>query len=212
MNEMIMQNPIISLIIVLVPTVAVVWKVMEVLYIKPREFRINALENNVNELQNEIKNIEKKSSSIEIESEHIVSSETEVKIIKKEDNKTKPIIDEATLYQTLENLFNQWNNDDITELQKTKIEKTSIGKRVIWDVYVTSISKIGLGDERIMLFATANKDDRLSSPSTAAIFDIKYEDSLLLLQKDDKVTISGKISSFGISIMIDECEIIKKFT
>ncbi len=107
---------------------------------------------------------------------------------------------------------NQWNNDDITELQKIKIEETSIGKRVIWDVYVESISKIGFGHDRIMLFAKANKDDRLSSSNTAAIFDIKYEDSLLLLQKGDKITINGKISSFSISIMIDDCEIIKKLT
>ena len=207
-----MQNPIISLIIVMVPTVAVIWKVMEVLYIKPREFRINALENNVNELQNEIKNIEKKSSSIKIESEPVVSSENDVKMIQNEDTKTKPIVDESTLYQTLENLFTQWEDDDITDLQKTKIEKTSIGKKVIWDVYVESISEIGFGDERIMLFAKSNTDDRLSSPRTAAIFDVKYEDSLLLLQKGDKITISGKIKSFGLSIMLEDCEIIKKFT
>ena len=218
MNEVITQNPIISLIIILVPTVAVIWKVMEVLYIKPREFRINSLENHLNELRNEIEKIEKKTSLNETQSKAINITENEVsnpitKDIKEEKEKNVKVnFDENKLYQSLESLFNQWKNEDITKLQKTKIEESSIGKTVTWDVYVDSISKFGFNNERIMLSAKANIDDYLSSPNVAAVFDIKYEDSLLLLQKGDKITISGKITSFSLSPILEDCKLIKKIT
>lgn len=217
MNETITQNPIISLIVILVPIIAVIWKTMETLYIKPREFRINTLENNINELKSEILKIEKKQSVITKEQE-VITNETFKDVVslsnenKEEVEKTKVILNENVLYQTLENLFNQWKNEDITELQRKKIEENSIGKIVTWDVYIESISKFGSNKKSLMLTAKANIDDYLSSPNTVAIFDIKYEDSLLLLQKGDKITITGKIEKFFLSPMLEDCKIIKKTT
>ena len=217
MNETITQNPIISLIIIFVPIVAIIWKTMETLYIKPREFRINTLEDNIDELKNVILKIEKKQSII-VKEQEIVTTEIDKDAIippnlsGEKVKKSKLFLNENILYQTLENLFNQWKNEDITELQRKKIEENSIGKIVTWDVYVESISKFGYDKQSLMLSAKANIDDYLSSPNTVAIFDIKYEDSLLLLQKGDKITITGKIEKFFLSPMLEDCNIIKKTT
>jgi hypothetical protein len=49
--DLIQKNPIVSLIVVLVPIVALVWKVFHELYVKPRDYRIESLKDEMARLK-----------------------------------------------------------------------------------------------------------------------------------------------------------------
>ena len=49
MTDLILQNPFISFFLLLVSVVGTTWKVFDVLFVKPRDFRIAVLEKNVEE-------------------------------------------------------------------------------------------------------------------------------------------------------------------
>lgn len=53
MFDLIQQNPLTSSVITLVTLIGGIWKVLEVLYVKPRDFRIAVLEKNVEEMRKE---------------------------------------------------------------------------------------------------------------------------------------------------------------
>lgn len=53
MFDLIQQNPLTSFIVFLVPVIGAIWKVLDVLFVKPRDFRIAVLEKNVEEMRKE---------------------------------------------------------------------------------------------------------------------------------------------------------------
>lgn len=54
MINLITQNPIVALIIAIVPVVAVMWKVFHELYVKPRDFRIDSLKDDMARLNSQL--------------------------------------------------------------------------------------------------------------------------------------------------------------
>lgn len=54
MTEFITQNPILALIVTIVPVAAVMWKVFHELYVKPRDFRIDLLKEDMARLSSQL--------------------------------------------------------------------------------------------------------------------------------------------------------------
>jgi hypothetical protein len=57
MIEFITQNPIIALILAIVPVAAVMWKVFHELYVKPRDFRIDVLKEDMARLSSQLEEV-----------------------------------------------------------------------------------------------------------------------------------------------------------
>lgn len=54
MTEIITQNPIVALILIIVPVAAVMWKIFHELYVKPRDFRIDLLKEDMARLSSQL--------------------------------------------------------------------------------------------------------------------------------------------------------------
>lgn len=145
-NKLIQDNLLISLIVIIVPIVAVAWKIMETLFIKPREFRINTLEQDLDKLRIEFLRIENQQGE-KIEQEE--SKQSKTKIVDKKDApqiiKVENQILSSKHINTLQELYSVWRDKNITDLQRKRIEDTFSGKEVVWDVYVTVISEPAMG-------------------------------------------------------------------
>jgi hypothetical protein len=73
MTDLITQNPIVALVLVIVPVAAVMWKVFHALYVKPRDFRIDMLKEDMARLNSqleELRNLPRETSLLR-ESGHV---------------------------------------------------------------------------------------------------------------------------------------------
>lgn len=208
-NKLIQDNLLISLIVIIVPSVAVVWKIMETLFIKPREFRIDTLKQDLDRLRNELLRIEKQQGE-KIEQEE--SKQSKTKIIDKEDVPQIIKVENQILsfkhLNTLQELFSAWKDKNITDLQRKRIEDTFSGKEFVWDVFVLSISEITGG--KIYLTIIANKEVLFDSAYALAYFDSKDEEALALLGKGEKIRIKGTVDRFFLSPILKDCKILNR--
>lgn len=208
-NKLIQDNLLISLIAIIVPTVAVAWKIMETLFIKPREFRIDTLKQDLDRLRNEFLRIEKQQGE-KIEQEE--SKQSKNKIIDKEDVPQIIKVENQILsfkhLNTLQELFSAWKDKNITDLQRKRIEDTFSGKEFVWDVFVLSISEITGG--KIFLTIIANKEVLFDSAYALAYFDSKDEEALMLLGKGEKIRIKGTVDRFFLSPILKDCKLLNR--
>lgn len=208
-NKLIQDNLLISLIVIIVPTVAVAWKIMETLFIKPREFRIDTLKQDLDRLRNEFLRIEKQQGE-KIEQEE--SKQSKTKIIDKEDVPQIIKVENQILsfkhLNTLQELFSAWKDKNITDLQRKRIEDTFSGKEFVWDVFVLSISEITGG--KIFLTIIANKEVLFDSAYALAYFDSKDEEALALLGKGEKIRIKGTVDRFFLSPILKDCKLLNR--
>lgn len=207
-NKLIQDNLLISLIIIIVPIVAVVWKIMETLFIKPREFRINTLEQDLEKLRNEFFRIDKQ------QGEKIVHEEnkpSKTPIVDKEDSshliKVENQIVSSNYLTTLHELYSGWRDKNLTDLQRKRFENAFTGKEVIWDVYVTSISE----SENGRIFLSIAQDFKESLYDTAlAYFDSKDEEVLALLGKGERIRIKGIVDRFFLMPSLKDCKLLDR--
>jgi hypothetical protein len=207
LNKLIQDNLLISLIVIIVPIVAVAWKIMETLFIKPREFRINILEKDLEKLRNEFLRIDKQQGEkILPEGKHskttIMNKENEPHIKKVENQ-----IVSSNYLNTLHELYSGWRDKNLTDLQRKRFENDFSGKEVIWDVYVTSISESE--NERIYL-GVAHDIKENYHDNAVAFFDSKDEEALALLGKGDKIRIKGTIERFFLMPSLKNCKLLDR--
>ena len=213
LKELVLQNPIIGLLLILVPSVGIVWKVLHALYVKPRDFRINSMEKDIDMLRNEILRIERKSNAHESSK---VANSADDKLIVTEDNSSTNLesinldvrgVSNGLILDDLQALLDLWNDKELTDLQKKHIEELYTNKSVIWEVKIKSIGEIK--DGKIYVSMTSPHAE-FQFDTAIAYFDESYKDALLLIKKGEPVVVSGVIERFFLSPMLKDCRLRRK--
>jgi hypothetical protein len=201
MIELVQQNPIISFLIALVPIVGGTWKLMDILFIKPRDFRISVLEKNVDEIRKEIQ----KQESAPKQQQDTSESLTDQTLVNEEE-KLKVLVEGTTLLNDIDLFYNSWKDKSLTELQRDQFEKNYVGKYVVWEANFSSVSEKNEG----FLWVSLTSPTENFSLHVIAVFEAKHKEALLMINKDELVTISGNIDSFSISPLIRNCTVARK--
>ncbi|MCU0438702.1 MAG: hypothetical protein MUC49_12395 [Raineya sp.] len=195
LDEIIKSSPILSFITSMGIGASISWVVIQKVYVKSKNNRILELETNndnkdikIKDLENELKQhkkintLEENSSSSNVVKHNVEVPKTLAEI--------KPLV----------------RDEKLTDLQKENREENLIGKSFIWEVVIGSISK-GYNNDILVLFYDPSRKGGYAS------YNFKKEESgkLLMLDKNDIVKISGKISSFNRGdVSLEECVIIEK--
>lgn len=212
-EQLILDNPIVSLFIILAPVIGVSWKVFHVLYVKPRDFKIASMRDDIESLKNEVLKIERSNKAIEpsereetslpdnFDREDSSNEVNEVVVSEPE------VISSDIILNDLQYLLDAWNDKSLTDLQKSHLEEIYQGKEVVWDVEVKSVSENSNGDISATIISPKAE---FGLDTAIAVFDKKYKEALLLIKKGDLVTINGKIERFFLSPVLENCTIVRK--
>lgn len=205
MLEIIQQNPVVSLFIGLVPLVAGIWKVMDVLFVKPRDFRISVLERNVEEIRKELqKNESARKSNSRVNENDTSTNNLDVP---KESEHPKNKFDSTTLLNDMDLFYDTWKDEKLTDLQRDQFEKNYIGQKVVWVAIFSSVSEERDG---YLWVSLTSRDDKHYGVHVIAVFDANNKEALLTINKGELVTVSGEIDSFSLSPLIRKCNISRK--
>ena len=201
MNELIKDHLLISLIAFITPVVIAAWKLMVVLYVKPRDFRISILEKNLDEIRKEVQSTQKQPE------EKPTISDASFSEIKEEKTESEPIKFHPTdeLLTSIDKLYSKWRDEELTELQRDQFEKELIGKKVRWDATMKSIGEESDG----YYWTSLGSIEKNWGVHVIAVFESKYREVLLLVRKDQKVTVTGTIDSFSLAPLLKGCKIVK---
>lgn len=215
LQDLILQNPIVSLLLISVPISGIVWKVAHALYVKPRDFRISTMEKDIETLRNEIMKIEKARKSINVGK---AEDDTDTNIALPRDcrvhinerstvsDRNSSILNEVVL-NDLKDLLDLWNDKEITDLQRKHVEEIYTNKPVVWEVLIKSVGEVK--DGKIYVSVVSPKSEFLLD-TAVAYFDEKYKEALLLVKKGESVVISGTIERFFLSPILKDCKITRK--
>jgi len=202
MVEAIQQNPIISLLIILVPVIAAVWKIMDVLYVKPRDFRISVLENNIEEIRKKIQQTE----ITEINAVVPDNVEPHATAVTDTLEKLEKIVESTSLLNDIDLFYDSWKDEKFTDLQRDQFEKNFKGQKVVWKATFSSVSEER--DGYLWVSLTSPTEGKFGV-HVIAVFDSNYKEALLMVNKDEIVTVSGVIDSFSLAPLIRKCNITK---
>lgn len=205
MLELIQQNPLTSFIVFLIPLIGGTWKVLDVLFIKPRDFRISVLEKNVEEMRKEFQRSSRAEAALPSNTAPPVALSTTEPF---ETQRQLTVIETegTTLLNDLNAFYAAWKNPSLTDLQREHFEKTYVGQKVIWRARLGSVSEEKNGLVWVGLNSTKERD---YDPHVIAVFDLKHKEALLLLNKEEIVTVSGSIDSFFLSPILKDCSIVR---
>lgn len=216
LQDLILQNPIISLLLVSVSIAGIVWKVVHALYVKPRDFRITTMEKDVEALRNEILKIEKARQATNAgksedgtDAEHgaLSTGSTVQKNERLTQSEHKSTISNEVVLNDLQDLLGLWNNKEITDLQRKHIEEIYTNKPVAWEVLIKSVGEVK--DGKIYVSVVSPKSE-FQLDTAVAYFDENYKEALLLVKKGESVVISGTIERFFLSPILKDCKITRK--
>ena len=201
-EELITKNPIISLLVLIVPAIGITWKVLHALYVKPRDFTISTMQTDIEALKNEILKIEKKEQTNPLEHKMHNATESEKTDVEQPAENSSDII-----LNDLQHLLDAWNDESLTDLQKSHLENLYIGKGVVWDVEIKSVSERDGGE---IAATIVSPNTKFGLDTAIATFDKRYKEALLLVKKGDLVTISGEIERFFLSPVLINCTVVRK--
>lgn len=205
MLELIQQNPLTSFVLFLIPVIGGIWKVLDLLFVKPRDFRIAVLEKNVEEIRKEFQRAPRTESTLSAISSSPSAPPTDEKV-KSQKRLFSVETEGASLLNNLIAFYEAWKNTSMTELQRDHFEKTYVGQKVIWRARLGSVSEEKNGLVWVGLNSTNERD---YAAHVIAIFDLKYKEALLLLNKDEIVHVSGTIDSFFLSPILKDCSVVR---
>ena len=217
MTEVFAQVPPLAWILVVAFAVVVLWQVFNVLYVKPRDFRIRSLEKEVKSL----KSAERQPESREAPASETAAGQSQANSpVKLPEPRTHAIDhptdsspkrgpeEEFTLAEGLRSLafaISRLQDKDLTDLQKEAVEEYFTGKPVVWAATVESVKKAGDGTISVRIA----DGDKLFNTATASFEDAERE-KLLKLQEGDRVVVSGTISKIFIGTpYLEQCSITK---
>jgi hypothetical protein len=202
MIDAITNHPLIALSIIAVPAVAVMWKLLQELFVRPRDFRIRTMEKDIEALRNELLRLKKTpaSEAPPTVSGALAGSESEAK------NALHASFESAGPLQSLESLYRSWRNNDLTDLQKKKFERSYVGSIVTWEVEVVSVS----GESRNEIWVTVQpRGENLYMRTAIAVFPDEMHSALETLDKGQPITISGQIDRFFLSPILKDCRLVR---
>ena len=209
MLELIQQNPLVSLILILVPVVGVSWKVFDALFVKPRDFRIVVLEKNVDELRKEFQRSStapSKGLPEVTETPRALVNPPAAPPEAAQAEKIEKLILGTTLLNDLSAFYESWKDKSLTELQRDQFEKNYIGQRVVWRAQLGNVTEEKDGLLGVSLMSDKERDYGVH---VIAIFDSRHKEALLMLKKGEIVTVSGVIDRFFLSPIIKNCNVLR---
>jgi hypothetical protein len=209
MLELIQQNPLVSLILILVPVIAGTWKVFDVLFVKPRDFRIAILEKNVDELRKEFQRLPTAPSNVlpeATETPRAVASVPTAASEAAQAEKIEKLVEGTTLLNDLSAFYASWRDKSLTELQRDQFEKNYVGQRVVWRARLGNVTEEKDG---LLWVSLTSEKERDYGVHVIAIFDSRHKEALLVLKKEEIVTVSGVIDRFFLSPMIKDCNVVR---
>lgn len=207
MAELILQNPFITFFLLLVPIIGGTWKVFEVLFVKPRDFRIAVLEKNVEEIRKELQRTPQSNTSTPstpnaVPRQAAAANANEVSSAAP----NSQLVETSTLLNNMNSFFESWKDKALTDLQRDQFEKNYLGQRVIWRGRLGSVSEERSG---LLWVSLVSEKERDYGPHVIAVFDVKFKEALLMLNKGELVTVSGVLDSFSLSPLIKNCSIVR---
>lgn len=134
MIEIIQQNPVISFFIALVPLVAGLWKLMDILFVKPRDFRISVLEKNVEEIRKEL---QKQENHPVNSNPNFDGPETSLAPVRKQSTtlqseapeKLEKMMESTTLLNDMDLLYESWKDKKLPISNEINLKKTILAKK-----------------------------------------------------------------------------------
>jgi hypothetical protein len=206
--DVIQQNPVLSFLVGLIPLVAVIWKVMDVLFVKPRDFRISVLENNVDEIRKQLQKNESEKipvyPSVPAEKEDRTASKD---VVQEETDKFEKIVESTSLLDDMDLFYESWKDKGLTDLQRDQFEKNYIGQKVVWETTFSSVSEERDG---YLWVSLTSKNKENYGVHVIAVFNSNHKEALLTINKGERVIVSGVIDSFSLSPLIRKCNISRK--
>ena len=203
MLELIQQNPIASLIILLIPIVGGTWKVFEVLFVKPRDFRIAVLEKSVDELRKEFQR-SSTTPNVLLPTNGAVIGATIPTSETTQTEKIEALMQGTTLLNDLPAFYESWREKSLTELQRDQFEKSYLGQKIVWRARLGDVSE---EQDGLLWVSLKSENERDYGVHVIAVFESKYKEALLMTNKGEAVTVSGVIDRFFLSPLIKDCTI-----
>lgn len=210
MLEIIQQNPVISFFAGLIPLIAGIWKIMDVLFVKPRDFRISVLENNVEEIRKQLqKNEPERVSASTVPSVSAPQKDRTIsdEALEAKADKFEKFVESTSLLNDMDLFYESWKYKDLTELQRDQFEKNYVGQKVIWTATFSSVSEER--DGYLWVSLTSQNKEKYGI-HVIAVFEENHKEALLTINKDELVQVSGVIDSFSLSPLIRKCSISRK--
>jgi len=204
MPDLILQNPFVSFLLFLIPIIGGTWKVLDVLFVKPRDFRIAVLEKSVEEIRKELQ----RASRIDTPpTTNTVASTVaqDVKEVTRIESSQTPL-GSTTLLNNMDAFVESWEDKALTELQRDQFEKNYLGQKVVWRARLGGVSEEKNG---LIWVSLKSENERNYSLHVIAVFDLKYKEALLMVNKGEIVTVSGVLDSFSLSPLIKDCAIVR---
>ncbi|WP_152514487.1 hypothetical protein [Chrysiogenes arsenatis] len=205
MADLILQNQLVSFFLLLVPIIGVTWKVFDVLFVKPRDFRIAVLEKNVEEIRKELQ----RTPQSEAASLPNTVPTAAVSATAEEAPKIAPasrLLERTTLLNNMNAFFESWKDKALTDLQRDQFERNYLGQKVVWRARLQSVSEEKNG---LLWVSLVSEKERDYSVHVIAVFDHKFKEALLIVNKGEVVTVSGVLDSFSLSPLIKDCSIVR---
>jgi hypothetical protein len=208
--DQINHNPLVAVILVVVPAIGITWKVFHALYVKPRDFKITTLNDDFKKLQDELVRLRKEqerqfvNSPTSEETKTQLSPETKLQSNPQKDLSVSTPVDSNTKSPllSLNQCYQKWSDEKLTDLQKQRFEKEFIGKKVEWKVQVDSVSDKKY--ERIILYVK-DSGERLNRARSSAEFPEDDESKLAGLQSGDWIILRGTIKEFFLWPSLKDC-------
>ncbi len=207
MLDIIQQNPVVSFFVGLIPLVVGIWKLMDVLFVKPRDFRISVLEKNVEEIRKELQRNEPNRVTDHQGLAEPAKVSMGESIDLEKDDKVEKIIESTSLLNDMDLFYDSWKDEKLTDLQRDQFEKNYVGQKVVWEANFSSVSE---ESEGYLWVSLTSKDKGNFGIHIIAVFDSKYKEALLNINKGEIVSVSGVIESFSLSPLLRHCNISRK--
>ena len=207
MLELIQQNPLVSLVLLLIPVIGGIWKVFDVLFVKPRDFRIAVLEKNVDELRKEFQRTPTAPPNVFPEATKTprVVESTPTTTAAAEAEKIEKLVEGTTLLNDLSAFYEAWKDKSLTDLQRDQFEKNYAGQRIVWRARFGNVSE----KDGSFWVSLSSENEREYGVHVIAIFGSKHREALLMLKKEQIVTISGVIDSFFLAPILKDCNVVR---
>ncbi|TBW47472.1 hypothetical protein EZI54_22705 [Marinobacter halodurans] len=210
MLEIIQQNPVISFFAGFIPLVAGTWKVMDVLFVKPRDFRIAVLENNVEEIRKQLQRNEPERVSANPPSSVSAPSQDRSisgEALEEKGDKFEKIVETTSLLNDMDLFYESWKDNELTELQRDQFEKSYVGQKVVWTATFSSVREERDG---YLWVSLTSKNKKNYGIHVIAVFEENHKEALLAINKDELVQVSGMIDSFSLAPLIRKCSISRR--
>ena len=116
------------------------------------------------------------------------------------------LLESSTLLNNLSAFFESWKNKALTDLQRDQFEKNYLGQKIVWRGRLGGVSEERNG---LLWVSLTSEKERDYGVHVIAVFDLKYKEVLLMVNKGEVVTVSGVLDSFSLSPLIKDCAIVR---